>query len=191
MFGRVIVDAPDVPTWFFADVAARASGPEIVMLHLIHERDEARAWWRVSTREPRSIDRSIDRSSRPIDRSFLGSVMPSPSRARACRPRLLYSSTLDLQPPEPAGPRLEQPSCMAVTYISVVKGSNPDVRHVIHTQVETRLEQPVLRRHGSEEVALLDQREPVVPRQARTPHTSSHHEKQPQGVATAFNQRRW
>ena len=119
MFGRVVVDAPDVPTWFFADIAARASGPEIVVLHLIHERDEARAWWRVSTREPRSINRSIDRSSRPIDRSFLGSVVPSPSRARARRPRLLHSSALNPQPPEPAGARLEPPSCMAVTYISL------------------------------------------------------------------------
>ena len=75
-------------------------------------------------------------------------------------------------------------------HLFVVKGNNPDVRHIIPTHV-TRLEEPVLRRHGGEEVALLRQHELAVPRQARTPHTSSHHEKQPQGVATAFNQRRW
>jgi hypothetical protein len=44
VIGGVIVDAPDVPTWFSADITARASGPEIRMLHPIHERDEARAW---------------------------------------------------------------------------------------------------------------------------------------------------
>ena len=64
------------------------------------------------------------------------------------------------------------------------------MRHVISTQV-TRLEQPVLRRHGGEEVVLLGQREPVVPHQARTSHThththtSSNHEEHPRApIAT-------
>ena len=136
------------------------------------------------TRKPRSIDQSIDRSIDRLDRSTDRSL------GRSCRRRLARAPAAHASctPQRWTRSRQSPPGRASSSrrawrlHLSVVKGSDPDVRHVILT-VDTRLEQPVLRRHGGEEeVALLDQREPVVPRQAHTPHTvqtSSHHEEQP------------
>ena len=41
MFTRVILDAPDAPTWFFVDTVTRAARHDVRFLHLFHTQDEA------------------------------------------------------------------------------------------------------------------------------------------------------